>query len=90
MMKELIRLFRQFLTEKKEERLKANLIKNWCKDENYEAAAELFKIFTDSNSDVVMEIDVPSKFKIRIFRDVEGKVREERLTEDELFLGRRG
>jgi hypothetical protein len=37
-----------------------------------------------------MEIDVPSKFKIRIFRDVEGKVREERLTEDELFLGRRG
>ena len=67
MMKELIRLFRQFLVEKKEERLKANLIKNWCKDENYEAAAQLFKIFTDSNSDVVMEIDVPSKFKIRIF-----------------------
>lgn len=90
MIQELIRLFRQFLTEKKEERLKAALIKSWCKDENYEAAAQLFKIFTDSNSDVVMEIDVPSKFKVKIYRDLDGKVREERFTEDELFLGRRG
>lgn len=90
MLRELISLFKQFLKERRESILKERLLRRWAKDENYEAAAELFKIFTDSNSDAVMEIEVPGKFKLRYFRDVEGNFKEERLTEDEIFLGRRG
>lgn len=90
MIRELISLFKQFLKERREAILKERLLRRWAKDENYEAAAELFKIFTDSNSDAVMEIEVPGKFKLRYFRDVEGNFKEERLTEDEIFLGRRG
>lgn len=90
MIRELISLFKQFLKERRESILKERLLRRWAKDENYEAAAELFKIFTDSNSDAVMEIEVPGKFKLRYFRDVEGNFKEERLTEDEIFLGRRG
>ncbi len=90
MIKELIGLFRQFLKENREEILKQKLLRSWAKDENFEAASELFKIFTDSNSDAVMEIDVPGKFKVRYYRDIEGNLKQERLSDEEYFLGRRG
>lgn len=90
MIKELIGLFRQFLKDNREDILKQKLLKSWAKDENFEAASELFKIFTDSNSDAVMEIDVPGKFKVRYYRDIEGNLKQERLSDDEYFLGRRG
>lgn len=90
MIKELIGLFRQFLKENREDILKQKLLKSWAKDENFEAASELFKIFTDSNSDAVMEIDVPGKFKVKYYRDIEGNLKQERLSDEEYFLGRRG
>lgn len=90
MIKELIGLFRQFLKDNREDILKQKLLKSWAKDENFEAASELFKIFTDSNSDAVMEIDVPGKFKVRYYRDIEGNLKQERLSDEEYFLGRRG
>ena len=90
MLRELIRLFNEFRKERREEILKARLIRGWAKDENYEAAAELFKIFTDNNSDVVMEIDVAGKVHVRLYRDIDGNLKQERLDEDEIYLGRRG
>jgi len=90
MLKELIGLFRQFLKDNREDILKQKLLKSWAKDENFEAASELFKIFTDSNSDAVMEIDVPGKFKVKFYRDIEGNLKQERLSDEEYFLGRRG
>lgn len=90
MLKELIRLLREFRKEKREEILKVRLIKSWVKDQNYEMASQLFAIFTEKGADAVMEIETPNGLKLRIYRDVDGKVREERMTEDELFLGRRG
>lgn len=90
MLRELISLFKQFLKERREDILKQKLLKGWAKDSNFEAAAELFKIFTDSNSDAVMEIEVPGKFKVRYFRDVEGNFKQERLSDEEYYLGRKG
>lgn len=90
MIRELISLFKQFIKERRESILKERLLRRWAKDENYEAAAELFKIFTDNHSDTVMEIEIPGKFKVRYLRDVEGNFKEEKMTDDEIFLGRRG
>jgi len=90
MLKDLISLFKQFLRDRREDILKQKLLKSWAKDENFEAASELFKIFTDSNSDAVMEIDVPGKFKVKFYRDIEGNLKQERLSDEEYFLGRRG
>jgi hypothetical protein len=36
-----------------------------------------------------MEIEVPGKFKVRYFRDVEGNFKQERLSDEEYYLGRR-
>ena len=90
MLKEIIGLLREFRKEKREEILKVSLLKSWVKDQNYEMASQLFAIFTEKGADAVMEIETPNGLKLRIYRDVDGKVREERMTEDELFLGRRG
>lgn len=90
MLRELIRLLREFRKEKREEILKVRLMKSWVKDQNYEMASQLFAIFTEKGADAVMEIETPNGLKLRVYRDVDGKVREERMTEDELFLGRRG
>lgn len=89
MFRELVELFRQFLQERREVILKEKLLRRWAKDENFEAASELFRIFTNSNSDTVIEIDVPGKFKIRFFRDMNGEVARDRISEDEMLLGHR-
>lgn len=89
MLRELIRLLKQFRIEKREEILKLKLIKGWLKDSNYEYASQLFQIFTEKNSDVVMEIETPNGIKLKIYRDIEGNVKEDRMTADEMMLGHR-
>lgn len=53
-------------------------------------ASQLFAIFTEKNSDVVLELKTPNGVELRIYRDTNGTIKEERLTEDEKLLGRRG
>ena len=90
MWRDLLKLFKEFRAERKELLIKERRMRRWVKDQNYEMASQLFAIFTEKSEDVVMELETPNGLKLRIYRDVEGKVREERMTEDELFLGRRG
>lgn len=70
--------------------IKQRLLKSWVKDENYEMASQLFAIFTEKNSDIVLELKTPNGVELRIYRDTNGTIKEERMTDDERLLGRRG
>lgn len=90
MIREILKLFKEFRAERKELLIKEKLMRRWVKDENYELASQLFALFTEKHDDTVLEIKTPNGLCMRMYRDVTGAVREERMTEDEVFLGRRG
>ena len=86
---EFIKAYMAWRKEHRDDVLKVKMAKAALKQPlNYELIENFFKAFTDTNSDLVCEIE-GNGFKLRIFRDVEGKIREERMDLDDAILGHR-